>query len=255
MRRSKERLENLGFFKKDSVKIDNRPSEVYPDRTILTAEVEEQSTGELQFGIGYSSASGALFNVGVRERNLLGKGQDANLNFSIAQYQSSIQLSFTEPYFRDRRVVAGADLFLTRSNYQQYSGYIQNSYGGTTRLGWNYNEYLFQKFSYSLSATNLTSINTALNNLYIQDQLGTAITSQGQPDRRAFFRPPQTTYIGSSSTKGYYVSLSTDLAGIGGTERFVRGGVAAGIYTMPFNGLGARGQCGRLVTWSALAKT
>ncbi|TAL01453.1 MAG: outer membrane protein assembly factor BamA [Rhodospirillaceae bacterium] len=244
VRRSKERLENLGFFKKDSVKIDNRPSEVYPDRTILTAEVEEQSTGELQFGIGYSSASGALFNVGVRERNLLGKGQDLNLNFSIAQYQSQIQLSFTEPYFMDRRLVAGADLFLTRTNYQQYAGYISNSYGGSARLGWNYNEYLFQRFSYTLSATSLSSVNTALNSLYIQDQIGTAITSQVSQtialDRRNNVITP---------SRGYYVSLSTDLAGVGGTERFVRGGLGAGWYAMPFNGwiLGVNANTGYMV--------
>lgn len=69
--RSKERLENLGFFKEDKVKVELTPSEVAPDRTVITAEVEEQSTGELQFGVGFSSASGALFDVGIREKNFL----------------------------------------------------------------------------------------------------------------------------------------------------------------------------------------
>jgi outer membrane protein insertion porin family len=243
IRRSKERLENLGFFKKDSVKVDNRPSEVYPDRTVVTAQVEEQSTGELQFGVGYSSYSGALFDVGIRERNLLGKGQDLNLNFSIAQRQSQIQLSFTEPYFHDRRMVFGVDLFATRADYKEFSGYVSNSYGGSARMGWNYNEYLFQRFSYTLSATKLTGVN-ASSSIYVQEQLGTAITSQVSQtialDKRDNTIDP---------THGYYVSLSTDLAGLGGSERFVRVGVGAGWYAMPFKGwiLGVNANAGYMV--------
>jgi outer membrane protein insertion porin family len=243
IRRSKERLENLGFFKKDSVKVDNRPSEVYPDRTIVTATVEEQSTGELQFGVGYSSYSGALFDVGIRERNLLGKGQDVNLNFSIAQRQSQVQLSFTEPYFRDRRMVFGADLFATRADYKDFSGYVSNSYGGSVRLGWNYNEYLFQRFSYTLSATKLSGINS-FSSIYVQEQLGTAITSQISQtlalDKRDNTIDP---------THGFYVSLSTDLAGIGGSERYVRVGLGAGWYATPLKGwiLGVNANAGYIV--------
>lgn len=243
IRRSKERLENLGFFKKDSVKVDNRPSEVYPDRTIVTATVEEQSTGELQFGVGYSSYSGALFDVGIRERNLLGKGQDLNLNFSIAQRQSQVQLSFTEPYFHDRRLVFGADLFATRADYSQFSGYISNTYGSTVRLGWNYNEYLFQRFSYGLSATQLSGINST-SSIYVQEQIGTAITSQVSQtlalDKRDNSIDPH---------HGFYISLSTDLAGVGGSERYVRAGLGAGYYMMPVKGwiLGINANAGYMV--------
>jgi outer membrane protein insertion porin family len=230
VRRSKERLENLGFFKKDEVKVENTPSEVFPDRTIVTAKVEEQSTGELQFGIGYSSASGALFDVGIRERNLLGKGQDLRLNFSIAQRQSQIDLSFTEPYFLDRRLVAGADLFATRTDYKDFAGYTSQSIGGSMRLGWNYNEYLFQRVSYLLSTTKLTGIAETAS-LYVREQVGSSLTSQVSQtialDRRNNVIDP---------TRGYYVSASTDLAGLGGTERFVRLGLGAGIYTQPFTG-------------------
>ncbi len=230
VRRSKERLGNLGYFKEDTVKIDNTPSEVYPDRTILTAQVEEQPTGELSFGVGYSSATGALFDLGISERNLLGKGQDLRANFSIAQQQSQVSLSFTEPYFLNRRLVAGADLVAQKTDFQTESGFTSNTYGATLRLGYSYNEYLYQRFSYSLNATNLTGLNTAVSQ-YIREQAGTAITSQVNQtltyDRRDRF---------IDTTRGFYITLSTDLAGLGGTERFVRGSLGGAVYVQPFEG-------------------
>ncbi len=230
VRRSKERLENLGYFKQDTVKIDNTPSEVFPDRTILTAKIEEQSTGELSFGIGYSSATGALFDVGIAERNLLGKGQDLRANFSIAQQQMQVNLSFTEPYFLNRRLVAGADLVAQRTDYQSQAGFTQNAYGGTLRLGFSYNEYMYQRFTYSLTATSLSGLTNGVSQ-YIREQSGTAITSQLSQiltyDRRNNVIEP---------TGGYYITLSTDLAGLGGSERFVRGGIGAAMYAEPLAG-------------------
>ncbi|MCB2106747.1 MAG: outer membrane protein assembly factor BamA, partial [Rhodobacteraceae bacterium] len=243
IRRSKERLENLGYFKEESVKVDTTPSEVAPDRTIITAEVEEQSTGELQFGIGFSSASGALFDIGVRERNLLGRGQDLRLNLSLAQQQSQIDLSFTEPYFLDRRVVAGGDLFATRQDYEDEAGFTSESLGGSLRFGFNYNEYLFQRFSYLLSWTKLTGI-SSFSSQYVREQQGTAVTSQISQtialDRRNNVIDP---------SRGYYISLSTDLAGLGGTEKFIRGSIGAGWYAEPFDGwvLGVTGNAGYIV--------
>ena len=230
VRRSKARLENLGFFKEQTVEIESTPSDVYPDRTILTAKVEEQNTGELSFGVGYSSATGALFDIGYRERNLLGRGQDLRVNFSIAQQQSQVNLGFTEPYFLNRRLAAGADLFASRTDYQSESGFTQKNYGGSTRIGFSYNEYLFQRFSYQLLWTSLSGLDNA-SSQFVREQAGTAITSQVSTsvvyDRRNNIIDP---------SSGFYLSLTGDLAGLGGNERFVRGSAAAAVYAEPFDG-------------------
>ena len=57
MQRSKDRIKNLGFFKK--VEANNSPGTA-PDRTLITVEVEEQSTGELSLGLGFSTSDGPL---------------------------------------------------------------------------------------------------------------------------------------------------------------------------------------------------
>lgn len=241
LRRSRERLQNLGYFKE--VEVDNVPSEVYPDRTVVTATVEEQSTGELQFGIGFSSASGALFDVGIRERNLLGKGQDLRFNFSLAQQQTQIDLGFTEPYFLNRRLAAGADLFATETDFIDEAGFISQSIGGSLRLGFNYNEYMFQRLSYLLSWTRLEGINQFASQ-FTREQEGTTTTSQVSHtfaiDRRNNVIVP---------SDGYFMSISNDLAGLGGTEKYLRSSVAVGYYWEPFEGwvFSATGNAGHIV--------
>ena len=77
LRRSRDKIRNLGYFEK--VDVTNVPSETAPDRTVVQVDVREKSTGELSFGVGWSSSDGALFDVTLRERNLLGRGQDIRL--------------------------------------------------------------------------------------------------------------------------------------------------------------------------------
>lgn len=230
VRRSKQRLENLGFFKEETVEIENTPSDIYPDRTILNVAVEEQNTGELTFGVGFSSTTGALVDVGYRERNLLGRGQDLRLSFSIAQQQSQVNVGFTEPYFMNRRMAAGLDLFASRSDFQSESGFTQQNYGGSSRIGFSYNEFLFQRFNYQLIWTSLRGLDNATSQFVIE-QAGTAVTSQVSTtvvyDRRNSVIEP---------TSGFYVTLTGELAGLGGNERFVRGSAAGAFYLEPFDG-------------------
>ena len=80
IRRSKQRIENLGFF--DKVNIErSRTSE--PDKADINVEVSEKSTGELSFGAGFSTHDGALGNISLQERNLLGRGQQLRTKFNL----------------------------------------------------------------------------------------------------------------------------------------------------------------------------
>src|SRR5690606_33682967 len=66
LQRSRQRLRNLGFFER--VEVTNVPSD-QPDRTTIKVEVQEQATGEISLGAGYSSTQGPLADIGIRERN------------------------------------------------------------------------------------------------------------------------------------------------------------------------------------------
>lgn len=223
LRRSREKLRNLGFFEK--VDVTNVPSETSPDRTVVQVDVREKSTGELSFGVGWSSSDGALFDVTLRERNLLGRGQDIRLKTTIAQRKSEIDLSFTEPYFLDRPLAAGFDLFARDRDYQKTSSYNLKDTGGSLRLGFNYDENWRQTFRYTLSQSEVSNVASTASTFIKQREGEYLLSMFGQTlsyDRRDNVIEP---------TEGYVVKLSTDVAGAGGDEKFVRSMIDGAHYT------------------------
>ena len=65
LRRSQRRIRNLGYFAKVNIK--TRPGSA-PDRTVLAVEVEDQATGDPNFGFGFSTIENALVQISLRER-------------------------------------------------------------------------------------------------------------------------------------------------------------------------------------------
>lgn len=221
MRRSRQRLQSLGYFER--VDVTNVPGET-PDRTMINVEVREKSTGELSLGVGYSTSDGALGDISIRERNLLGRGQDLRLGFLVSQRRQEIDLSFTEPYFLDRNLAAGVDLFKRTRNLQRISGYDEKSTGFTLRAGYQMTEPLRHAVRYTLRNDELDDIAPGASR-FIREQAGETVTSLiGQDftyDRRDDRFDP---------TEGYFVRLSQDYAGIGGDVTFLRHKVSAGTY-------------------------
>jgi outer membrane protein insertion porin family len=222
LRRSRERIKDLNFF--DKAEVTNVPSDTAPDRTVIKVDVTEKSTGELSFGIGWSSAVGALLNIGASERNLLGTGQILSINGQLAQKQTSISLGYTEPYFLDRRLSAGFDVFAINNNNLTYVSYNTRTYGFDLRSGWAYNEYLTHDWKYTASLTRISDVLDGAST-YIVDQEGTStLSSIGHTllyDRRDSKIDP---------TSGYYLRGGNEVAGLGGSAHFIRNTLGAGQY-------------------------
>jgi len=221
MKRSQERIRNLGFFKK--VDVTNDPGSS-PDKTVINVALEEQSTGEFSFGVGFSTTDGPLADISIRERNLLGRGQDLRLSFTIAQRVQQLDFSFTEPYFLDRNMAAGVDLFELTRNQQTESQFDQSALGGSLRVGYQISEALRQTLKYTLRKDRIFNVASTAS-LFIQEEAGTRNTSSvGQVllyEKRDNPRDP---------TDGYYVQLATDAAGLGGDVRYLRNVVTGGYF-------------------------
>ncbi len=220
--RSEQRIKNLGFFKKTEV---THTAGSAPDKTIVAVNLEEQSTGEFSVGVGFSTSQGPLADISVRERNLLGRGQDLRVETVIAQYTDQIDLSFTEPYFLERNLSAGIDLFAMNRNDQLYSGFNQLSVGATGRLGYQITESLRQTLSYTLREDSISNVNSGVTSIFVQEEAGARLSSVvGQSllyDRRDNRLLP---------TSGFYMSLGTDFAGLGGDVKYVRANLSGGWY-------------------------
>jgi outer membrane protein insertion porin family len=248
MQRSKERIQNLGFFKK--VEVNNTQGSA-PDRTVINVEIEEQSTGELSLGIGFSTSDGPLADISVRERNFLGRGQDLRIGTVLSFRSQQVDLSFTEPYFLDRNIAAGIDLFEVKTSPTTnfFSGvspvYQQFSYGGALRAGYQISENLRQTFKYTGRSDDITNVQSNAS-LFIQLQSGTHTTSSiGQVllyDRRDNRLDP---------TAGYFASLGNDFAGVGFGVQYIRNKVNVGYYypVAPEWVLSFTGEAGDIFGW------
>ncbi len=213
VRRSQQRLKNLGFFEK--VDISAQPGSA-PDKTNLEVQVVEQSTGDISFGAGYSTTSGVLGDVSIKERNLLGKGQELRLGVSIGTLSTLIDLSFTEPYFMDRPMAAGFDIFRTSNDRQQVASYSDRSVGFALRAGWAYTEHLRQNVRYTLRQTDIYNVQPWASTI-VQLNAGTSVVSEVSETLSWDTRDTRL-----NTTKGFLLRNSMAVAGLIGTEQYYR---------------------------------
>ncbi len=221
LQRSERRIRALDFF--NAVEVRVAPGTA-PGRVIVTVEVEERPTGELSIGAGFSTFDNAIFNIGVRERNLLGKGQRLSLDLALSGRRQTVDLSFVEPYFLDRELEAGIDVFRRRLDLQDESSFTQEDVGGAVSLSHPLTEHLRQTFSYTLQSVAIEDVRAGASR-YIREQSGTSVTSAvGERldyDRRDdVFNP----------TSGYQLRHSVDVAGLGGSQRYIRNKASASFY-------------------------
>jgi outer membrane protein insertion porin family len=161
--RAERRLKNLDYFK--SVKIVTEPGSS-SDRVILIVDIEEKSTGDFSISGGYSTTDGALAEVSVSERNLLGKGLYAKASVTYGQYARGISLSLVEPYLLDYRVALGLDVSWREQLANSYTSYGVTTLGFSPRLGFALREDLSLQLRYSLSqqSISLASVYNNCNN-------------------------------------------------------------------------------------------
>ncbi len=217
--RSRTRIRALGFFK--DVDIKEAPGSA-PDKTVLNVKVQEQSTGELSLGAGYSSTSSFVGEFSYTERNLFGRGQLLRGSIALSQISKQFQISFTEPYFLDRPLAAGVDLYKVVTDFTQ-ADYEGDTTAGGIRFGFPTSEYGNVGLRYTYRVDDVTALDGAP--LEIQLSQGTS----------------QTSLIGYSygyntlddpikPSKGITFSFSQDIAGFGGSLKYLRTESSFAVY-------------------------
>ena len=212
--RATRRVRNLGYFKKVDVSNEQGSRQ---DRARVKVKVEETSTGEFSIGAGYSSESGALFNIRLAERNLLGKGQELALAATVSEQHNEVELSFTEPYFQDRPISVGADVFrITREDEDTIIDDLKTT-GGRLRVGYKLSENWAQRWRYTLNERVEHNRFTMIEDTTLASVIGHELAYDTRDNR---FNP----------TSGNTLSISNDLAGLGGDVRYLRTDVRTSQY-------------------------
>ncbi|MFT6332190.1 MAG: outer membrane protein insertion porin family [Lentimonas sp.] len=225
--RSRQRIRNLGFFDK----VEFNTTKVEGTNLVdIEIEIKERKTGELNFGIGYSTVDEATGNIGLKERNLFGTGRELGINLQKSSLRFSNEINYTKPWFMGREVSAGIDLFNYELNKKNTLVYDQQSNGIVLRANYAINEYLSHQLRYSYKQEEISDVEPDAS-VTIQNLVGDyTVSSVGQTflyDKRDNLMDPR---------DGYYFRLSQDYAGLvgGNVEYFKNEG--SGAYYMPLFG-------------------
>jgi outer membrane protein insertion porin family len=221
LRRSRQNIRNLGYFEK--VEVANVPGSS-PDKTVINTTVEEKSTGEISFGAGYSTTSGILGDVSIRERNFLGRGQDLRLGVSIGQRQQQVDIRFTEPRFLERQISAGFDVFRTNTDLQRESSYDRETFGGALRMGYRLSDTWRQRWRYVARHDEVTDIDPDAS-LAIKEQEGSSMTSAISHALNYDVRDSRI-----QPTDGFMVDFDTEFAGLGGSVHYLKNDLSGAAY-------------------------
>lgn len=212
-RRSQQRVENLGYFSK--VDMEMTPGDA-PDQAVIKVHVDEQATGSVNLGAGFSTFEGPLVSFGIAENNLLGRGQKITANSTVSARRVFIDLGFTEPYFLGRDIEAGVDVFRTTTSFRRESSFDQTQLGTSLRGTYSLSEKWRHQVRYTVRDDRIENVkDTASRSIREQEGttvrsvFGTAVTYDGLDNR-------------TKPTEGDFAKLDLDLAGAGGTERWAR---------------------------------
>ena len=213
--RSRTRIRALGFFKDVTIK---NAAGARSDKTDVTVNVTEQSTGEVALGAGYSSTSSFVGEFSYTERNLFGRGQYMRASVAMSTISKQYQFSFTEPWFLDRPLAAGLDLYKYITNYNQAS-YQGDVTAAGVRFGFPTSEYGSIQVRYTYRLNKVTAFSGAPPTLQQELALFGANTSTsdigftfGYNTLDDYLKP----------TRGMLFSITEDFAGIGGSLKFLK---------------------------------
>ena len=212
IKESERHIRGTGLFDNIEIKLDEM---VGTNKTEVDVGVTERSTGQFTVGAGFSSLDGAIGNIGIKESNLFGEAKELSLNLGLSTRKSEIDLSFTDPYFLNKDLAAGIDIFNIRRNQKTYSGYKHNIIGFKLRTGFELIDNLRYFSSYTLKRDKIHDIDNGTS-IYIQAQEGKRVTSViGQ----ALQYDELNDRI--NPTDGYRVRLDVDYFGLGGDSEHI----------------------------------
>ena len=239
LKRSKARINNLGFF--EAVDVSTSPGST-EDRMNVNVNVAERPTGTFSIGAGYSSVDGVVGQGSITQENFLGRGLRLNLAGSIGSDSTTYQVGVTDPYFLDTRWTLGFEVYHTVREWDDYS---RDATGFALKAGHPVGEYSRILAIYRLEFAEVYDVDFFASDI-IRDQEGTSTVSS-----------ITTTYSYNTTdnrldpSKGTDLEASWEFAGLGGTEHYSKY-VLDVRHFWPFvwdTVLSARGQIGYVHEW------
>ncbi|MEE8423789.1 MAG: outer membrane protein assembly factor BamA, partial [Thermodesulfobacteriota bacterium] len=220
LKRSKRNLNRLGFF--DVLDIATVRGSA-PDKIVFDVRVEERPTGSFAVGAGYSSVDNFIATVSITQNNLFGTGRRLKADVTTSSSSQRYNISFTEPWFLDKPISAGFDLFRIDKEYTDFTKF---SNGGDIRFGFPVRQDTRLFLTYKLEQVEIKDVAVSAAD-FIQKQTGERLESSvaallKRDSRNSFLEP----------TEGSVENVSVEVAGsfLGGDVNFAKYFVDVGKY-------------------------
>lgn len=218
IKRSYERINNLNFFETVELVPKPQPEEKEVD---IDIKVKERPTGFFSIGGGYSSVEQFIVMVELTQGNLFGKGQLIKIRGELGGKTTYYDLSFKDPWFMDKPISFSTNIYKTTKEYIDYD---KKATGFGITFGKRFSEYWYGDISYNFENAKIYNITDSASNI-IKDQEGSQTTSSITP---SLARDSRDNYLDPS--RGSRNSIYITFAGLGGTNKFVKGELDSAWY-------------------------
>jgi outer membrane protein insertion porin family len=259
---SKKRLEGLQYFER----VDTYASDTaVPGRKDLNVVVQEKRTGNLNFGLGFSTTDGLLGFAELAQGNFdimnwktfTGAGQKFRARVQLGTETKDASVELSEPYFLDQRLAVGGRVFF--DEYDYFSDvYDQRDYGFDIFLRKPITNFLSMKLDYTIQEIDIYNIDQSL----ITTQLNDLINQEGVDNlesRVTFGLTYDTRDSAFLTRKGTRIDFSTYVSGgpLGGSVQVYGFDLdAAQYFHLPYDTiLLFNGEIGSVNNWSDGSKT
>jgi outer membrane protein insertion porin family len=252
------RINQLGYFKPMEGAPQLGPSSLGEDKIDVTFKVEEQNRNQFTFGGGVSGLEGTFVNASFQTANFLGMGETFQISAQSGRRTKVYQIAVTEPYFLDRPITAGFDIYKRKLEYQTFAGqniqgYIDDRIGLSLVTGYRRGfTQFFASYAYEIvKIENSEDVGdpffdptrtTVFNPFFLED-IGKRYESRLTPS--VVYSTVDNPWTPRSGVK-YTSTLQITGGPLGGTLNFLRPDLEAIFYKPHFRktALGVRAQVG-----------
>jgi len=176
---SENRLRNLNYFEIVTI---NPEYTGEGDRYDLNVQVKEKPTGQFSAGVGFSSVDALVGYVELSQGNFsyktwppIGAGQKFKIRAQLGTQRNDLDISFIEPWFLDRQLSFGIDLYHREARYYSDS-YDQGTDGFRLSLGKPLSRFTRGTLGYSLERFDVFDVSPTASQI-IRDEEGTRTKS------------------------------------------------------------------------------
>ncbi|WP_339048440.1 outer membrane protein assembly factor BamA [Candidatus Mesenet endosymbiont of Phosphuga atrata] len=220
VQKSRRKLINTGLFEI----VDMESNKLQDNVVNLNVSVKEKSTSSFQISGGFSTASGLMGNINIKERNLFGTGRELSFSLEKTALSFSNNIDFTENHIFDSDVSLGIGVFFSSQAQSIDSNFSSKNSGFITRLSYDITDNLSQSLRYSFKYNNI--VNVAKNaSLFIKEQEGKNIDSS--IGYTLTYNKLDSIY---SPKNGYLLRASQDLSGFGGTLNYLKSEASFAVF-------------------------